>query len=292
MSDIDKKWAERIRTGDRRALERQFSHEAGELQRLLSQPSSPTPAAWRDFRVFLADVGPSPGPAHRLVSTAPDASHGPLQSRWVLLSSKLKTPPHPPAASANSSHAQWTMIAGMPVPYSELPARLGLSFSALSAAVGAGCPIEALIARAAEVQGQVVDLAWFSESAVHQQAFRQAYLAWRMRVSPRYEGAATPQFLYLFMLLPTMARCKASLVAADLWDPLTRQALLERDTSAAWKRFNELLPKAMAVLASFEIYRQYSLTEDIAELSERVTSAEQRFRTGVAEARRPETAAA
>ena len=286
MSAVDKKWAERIRGGDRRALERQFKHEAGELQRIVSEHPQGVHPPWRDFRCFLADVGPSPGPAYKLLGDASCGGYGPGEARWVLQSSKLKAAPPPPPATSHSSHSQWTMIAGMPVPYSELPARLGLSFSALSAAISAGCPIEELVARAGEAQAQVVDLTWFSESVIHQKAFRDAYMAWRLRISPRYHGAATPQFLYLFMLLPTMARCKATLVDADLWNPLTRQALEARDASPAWKRFNELLPKAMTVLGSFEIYRQYSLTDDIAELSERVTTAERRFRTGVAEAQR------
>ena len=286
MSGVDKKWAARIRGGDRRALERQFKHEAGELQRIISESSRELHPPWLDFRCFLADVGPSPGPAYRLVS-ATDKGFRPEEVRWALQAAKLKPAPQPPPSTANSSHSQWTMIAGMPVAYSELPARLGLSFAAMSAAISAGCPIEELVARAGEAQARVADLAWFSESPLHQKAFREAYTAWRLRISPRYQGAATPQFLYLFMLLPTMARCKASLVEADLWNPLTRQVLEARDASAAWKRFNELLPKAMVVLGSFEIYRQYSLTDDIAELSERVTAAERRFRTGVAETQRP-----
>ena len=291
MASVDKRWAERIRAGDRRALERQFKHEAGELQRLVSAQPQAVHPPWRDFRCFLADVGPSPGPAYRLVSTDAGGAYGPGAVKWALQAGALKMAPAPPPSSANSSHSQWTMIAGMPVQYSELPARLGLSFEALSAAISAGCPIEELVARAGEAQTHVADLAWFSDSSEHQKAFRNAYLAWRMRISPRYHSAATPQFLYLFMLLPSMARCKTTLVEAGQWNPLTRQALEARDASPAWKRFNEMLPKAMAVLGSFEIYRQYSLTDDIAELSERVTAAELRFRTGATAVRREAAAA-
>ena len=286
MSKVDKKWAERIRAGDRRALVRQFSHEAGELQRILAEHPEAVHLPWRDFRHFLADVGPSPGPAYRLLSTEAVAAYGPDRVHWALRSSaQKKPPPPPPPQSPNSSSSQWTMIAGMPVQNAELSARLGVSSAAISAAVNAGCDMEALVARAEDAQTQVVDLDWFSESAAHQQAFRQAYLAWRLRISPRYHGAATPQFLYLYMLLPAMAQCKATLVEAGQWNPLTQQVLEARDNSAAWKRFNELLPKAMTVLGGFEIYRQYSLTEDIADLSERVIAAERRFRTDEAATR-------
>ncbi len=138
----------------------------------------------------------------------------------------------------------------------------------------------------------MADLAWFSESAAHRQAFRDAYLAWRRRVSPGHKDAATPQFLYLFMLLPTMARCKATLLQDGLWDPVARQARDLRDASAVWIRFNELLPKAMVVLQGFDIYRQYSLTDEIAELSERVIDEERRFRSGAAEPQTRRSAAA
>ena len=152
--------------------------------------------------------------------------------------------------------------------------------------------MEELVAQAGDAEAQVADLAWFSESAAHQQAFRDAYLAWRRRIPPRHKDAATPQFLYLFMLLPTMARCKATLVEDGLWDPVARQARDLRDASAVWIRFNELLPKAMVVLQGFDVYRQYSLTDQIAELSERIIKEERRFRSGAAEPRGHTAAAA
>ncbi len=297
MSDVDRRWAERIRAGDRRALQRQFRHEAEELHRLLSKRQGGVHPPWRDFRSFLADVGPSPGPAYKLVSTDVHGAYGPQTVRWALQAGKVTAAPATPQASADSSCGQWTVVAGMPVQYADLPARLGLSFAALSAAISAGCPLETLIAQAehaklGDAQAQVADLAWFSDNASHQQAFRDAFMAWRRRISPRHLDAATPQFLYLFMLLPTMARCKASLLDAGLWDPVARQARDLRDASPVWIRFNELLPKAMVVLRGFDIYRQYSLTDEIAELSERVIEEERRFRSGRDEPRRPQAAAA
>ena len=292
MSEVDKRWAERIRAGDRRALQRQFKHEAEELHRLLSTRQAGVHPPWRDFRCFLADVGPSPGPAYKLVSTDIGGAYMPETVKWALQAAKLATAPAAPEASADSSCGQWTMVAGMPVRYADLPARLGLSFAALSAAISAGCPLEDLVARAGDAQAQVADLAWFSDSAAHQQAFRDAFLAWRLRISPRHREAATPQFLYLFMLLPTMARCKATLLEAGLWDPVARQARELGDASPVWIRFNELLPKAMVVLQGFDIYRQYSLTDQIAELSERIIEEERRFRSGRGEPKHPPSAAA
>ena len=292
MADVDQRWAERIRSGDRRALQSQFRHEAEELHRLLSRQQAGVHPPWRDFRCFLADVGPSPGPAYKLVSTHLHGVYKPESVKWALQASKVVVAPAASAASTDSSAGQWTMVAGMPVRYADLPARLGLSFAALSAAMSAGCPLEELIAQAGDAQAQVADLAWFSDSAAHQQAFRDAYMAWRRRISPRHLDAATPQFLYLFMLLPTMARCKATLVEDGLWDPVARQAKALRDASAVWIRFNELLPKAMVMLRGFDIYRQYSLTDEIAELSERVIEQERRFRSEAAAPRRDAATAA
>ncbi len=292
MSEIDRRWAERIRAGDRLALQRQFRHEAEELHRLLSKQKGSVHPPWRDFRCFLADVGPSPGPAYKLVSTELHGAYRPDTVRWALQASKLTVAPAAPEASADSSHAQWTMVAGMPVQYAELPARLGMSFAALSAAISAGCPLEELVAQAGDAQAQAADLTWFSDSAAHQQAFRDAYLAWRRRVPPHHLDAATPQFLYLFMLLPTMARCKATLQDSGLWNPVAQQTRDLRDASPVWIRFNELLPKAMVVLQGFDIYRQYSLTEEIEDLSQRVIEEERRFRSGRGDPRTPLSAAA
>ena len=95
---------------------------------------------------------------------------------------------------------------------------------------------------------------------------------------PKYLAAASPKFLYLHTLVLAMARCKATLDEAGCWKPLTSSGLSARDASPAWKAYNELLPKAVVILPAFEIYRQYSLTEDIDELSRRIQAAERRFR--------------
>lgn len=277
---VDPKWAERIRASDRRALARQFNHEACELHRLLSNEQHEVPAAWRDFRQFLADVGPSPGPRFHLQRR--DGGSGPYRAgavAWMIgrgdaQAARQAAPP----ADPGSTYSQWTMVAGMPVQHSELPSRLGTSFGAISAAVAAGSSLDAVSLRAREAAADVADLGWLSPQEAHQETFRKAYVAWRLKVQPRYQAAATPQFLYLHTLVLAMARCKTVLADAGLWKPLTATAANARDASPAWKTYGELLPKAMTTLAGFEIYRQYSLTEDIDELSQRVEAAERRFR--------------
>ncbi len=278
MAGVDRKWAERIRAGDARALTRQFRHEAGELRRLLMDVARPVTPSWRDFRHFLADVGPSPGPAYELQPLTSAEAWGPDNAAWILRPKAVKPLPPKAPSSPGSSYSQWTMLAGMPVEYGDLPAKLGLSFSDISAVIAVGGSLEGMAAPATDGEEDSVELDWFSDSPSHRQAFRQAYLAWRARVQVRYRRAATPKFLYLYMLAPAMAQAKASLEKEGLWTPHTPAGVARRDASAAWKRFNELLPKAVDIVAGFELYRQYSLTQDIGDLSAQVVAAEARLR--------------
>jgi hypothetical protein len=277
---VDPKWAERVRNSDRRALMRQFHHEARELHRLLSHEQHAVPPAWRDFRSFLADVGPSPGPRFQLQKLrGPVGSYRPGEVAWALVRGGGSERAGPTAApDPASTYSQWTMISGLPVQHADVPARLGVSFGALSAATAAGESVEVVAQKARAAGAEVADLAWLSPVQQHQETFRKGFVAWRLKVLPRFATAATPQFLYLHTVVTAMVRCKAVLAEAGLWKPLTDTALAGRDASPAWKSFNELLPKATVTLAGFEIYRQYSLTEDIDELGQRIETAERRFR--------------
>ncbi len=286
MSDgVDTKWAARIRDGDRRALARQFSHEASELRRILLESPEGVHPPWADFRRFLADVGPSPGPAYRLTPTGAGAKtpYRPGEVRWAQKPPAAAVVVSAPARQPRAIYSQWTMLAGHPVEYGELPARLGVPFKTISAATGAGCSLDDLAVQIAEAKDEVADLSWFSASPARQQAFRGAFLSWRLKVQVGYRKAATAKFLYLYTLLPAMAQSRTALVAAGYWRPRTLEVRDLRDASAPWKRFNELQPRAQAILADFEIYRQYSLVDDIDELSARVVAAERRFREGSVE---------
>ena len=278
MAVIDRKWAERIVVGDRRALVSQFRHEAGELHQLLSSQDPAVPPGWRDFRRFLADVGPSPGPAHHLQRIVSKAAWCGDNVAWVLKPKELKAPPPAPPPSPDSSYLQWTMIAGMPIDCADLPARLRLSFASISSAAAAGCSLDELAAESLRAAPDLEDLRWFSRSSAHQQAFRDAYMAWRLRVDFRNRDRAKPKFLYLYMLVPAMTRAKAALDRVGLWRPSTPRAQAERDIHPAWRQFNELLPKAQAMAAEFEPYRAYSVGEDIDALCGRITADEAHLR--------------
>ena len=278
MAAVDRGWADRIRAGDARALVRQFEHEARELRRLMQKHPAEMHAPWRDFRRFLADVGPSPGPAFHLQRIDLTRGYFPGGVRWTAKADAVVEAPRPPPASPESSRETWTMMAGVPVAYDELPDRLGVPLAALSAAAASGFTLDEVVANLDEARAEAAELSWFSPSHVHQDAFRQAYIAWRLRVQGAHRPRATTRFLYLFMLLPAMAECKAKLVQAGRWAPRDSAALALREADPAWKRFSELLPKAIVAIAGFEVYRKYSLTDDIEKLAERIGADELVFR--------------
>ena len=279
MAAVDRKWAERIRAGDGRALARQFEHEVSELRSVAREHCGDVPRAWQDFRAFLADVGPSPGPAFRLQKVDPGRPLDGGNAHWAAnRKATVEDIPARPPSSPGSSASDWTLMAGLGVDYADIPERFGVSFASLAAAVNGGVPLDDVLANLRKARDEVTSLGWFSENPQHQQAFRHAFLAWRLKVQPRHAGDATPRFLYLYMLLPTMAACRATLAEAGLWGPKTPSATFERDEHPGWRRFNELLPKATAIVRGFESYRQYSLIDDIDELAVRITAAELRLR--------------
>ena len=282
MPNVDAAWAARIRCGDMRALVRQFRHEAAELHRLLTHCQRDVPPSWRDFRTFLADVGPSPGPKFCLERIGRAyGSYGPGQVEWRLRR-------HMPSFGVASSdsidpstiHSQWTMISGFPVQYADMPRELGLSFSTISQACRDGMNVEAVVASARLASVEASDLSWVSPQKAHQEVFRRAYIAWRLKVQPRYLEAATPKFLYLHTLVTAMAQLRAALLAEDLLTPLSESRQRARDVDPRWKSLNELTPKAVFLLSSFHAYQSYSLPSDLEGLDRRVQAAERRFRQG------------
>jgi hypothetical protein len=281
-SPVDAGWARRIRSGDARALVRQFKHEAAELHRLLTYSQRDVPSSWRDFRMFLAEVGPSPGPKFRLERVGP--ASGPLKAGGVEWRPRTAATTARAAstaagtAEAGSSYSQWTMISGFPIQYADVPRELGVSFSALSQACRDGMSLEAVAASARMSNTETADLSWVSTQEAHQDVFRRAFVAWRLKVQPRYQGAATPKFLYLHTLVTAMAQIRAALLAEDLWAPLSDSRRSMRDGDPRWKSLNELTPKAISLLAAFDAYRGYQLPSDLHDLDVRIQMAERRFR--------------
>ncbi|WP_158917133.1 hypothetical protein [Caulobacter sp. S45] len=253
-----------------------FKLESAEHRRIVFDRNAKFPDVWRDFRSFLLSVGPCPGEHYRLAATLGERAYGD-DSRWEHKGAKRPAAP-PPPPSPETTYSQWTMISGQPVEVAKLSTSLGVPFSSIAAALNAGRQPDELVKQSDVASALLGDINWFSAEPQHQDAFRQAFRAWHMKVNPRFAEMATPKFLYLYILLPDMIRCKTALADTDLWDPPTEWQKRLRDASPIWKRYCELFPKAQLAAQEFKTYRQYSLTSQLEDLWTRIQSTEARFR--------------
>jgi hypothetical protein len=272
-------WAARIAKLQLRTLLIEFTLEAAEHRRIVFDRNAKFPESWRDFRQFLLLLGPAPGEHYRVMPTVGEKGYD-QRSRWEHKSAKRQAQPNPASrqSSPDATYSQWTMMAGKPIEYTTLSRTLNVPFENMAVALNAGRSPDEIVQQSSVATTMSLQMDWFSSDQQRQDAFRGAYRAWHMKVEGRFSGAATPKFLYLYILLPEMIRCKATLLEADLWDPLSERHRSMRDASPAWKRYCELFPKAQVAVQEMDIYRQYSLTSQLEDLWTRVETAEKRFR--------------
>src|ERR1700748_2091797 len=95
-----------------------YKHEAGEHRRILFERGSGLSPAWKDFRVFLNDLGPAPSNEHlatRLM--AGDLTYGPGKVAWMHRS--LQGGPVNPLAKipakSGDTPSQWVTVQGRQV---------------------------------------------------------------------------------------------------------------------------------------------------------------------------------
>jgi hypothetical protein len=272
-------WAERIAKLQLRALLIEFRQEAAEHRRIVFDRNAKFPEGWRDFRQFLLALGPAPSEHYRVAPTVGEKGYD-QRSHWEHKSTKRQPPvrPPPPTSSPDHTYSQWTMMAGRPIEYTTLSRTLNVPFENMAVALNAGRSPDDIVQQSSVATTMSLQMDWFSTDEKRQDAFRSAYRAWHMKIEGRFSTAATPKFLYLYILLPEMIRCKATLLEADLWDPLSERHRSMRDASPAWKRYCELFPKAQVAVQEMDIYRQYSLSTQLEDLWSRVETAEKRFR--------------
>ncbi|MGC1303095.1 MAG: hypothetical protein WA840_12030 [Caulobacteraceae bacterium] len=276
--DLAPAWVKRVENMKLRDLMIAFKLEAAEHRRIIFDRSAKFPEAWRDFRGFLLGVGPCPSEHHRVAPTTGERGYD-ADSRWKPKGAKRTGPAAAQRPAPDAVYSQWTAIGGKPVEYTTLSTSLGVPFSSVAVALNAGRKPDEIVQQSDVATTLVQEMGWFSSDSERQDAFRRAFRAWHMKVDERFANMATPRFLYLYILLPDMIRCKTALVEADLWDPLTDRQRHLRDASPLWKRYYELFPKAQVAVQDFDIYRQYSLTSQIEDLWTRVEATERKFRS-------------
>ncbi len=268
---------------DQKLLMAKYRHEAAEHRRILFGRGSGMDPSWRNFRQFLADMGPAPDAEHVVTRVTPgDLTYAPGKCAWI---HRDRQPALAPPPSAEPSPARtfglWARVGGQAVEYAALAKRLGVPFEAMAVALRSGQSPEDMVQQAAIADSHVTTGApWLPPERDRRDAFFTAYRMWHMQVHPRFAAAATPAFLYLYSALPGMKKTRDSLMALNLWNPPTEQGRQQRSAHDLWRRYCDSMMRVEAARAEFAIYRQYSLTDEIDDLWARVRQAEERFRSG------------
>ena len=284
---------------------RKYAGEASIHRNILMSRGTGVTGTWRDFRAFLSDIGPRPSDQHLLVLTnRTERTYGPGRARWMTpeeqavheaefdrLEAEKKREEqkllHEAAAMKRAkapnapNFGQWTPMGGQQVSYSDVAKRLAIPVGALSKTMAGGRTADDLVKRAssaAELINQ--EASWLPPDPARKAGFFEAYRIWHMQVQPQFSRAATPTFLFLYIALPVMKECRDQLQALDLWNPLGQRAMNARDAHVAWKKYCEFMPRAQVAIMEIPIYATYSLLSDLDALSERILTAEKRFREG------------
>jgi hypothetical protein len=270
---------------DQKQLMAKYRHEAAEHRRIVFGRGSGIDPSWRNFRQFLADMGPAPDGNHLITRVTPgDLTYAPGKCAWIHRDRQPALTSTPIEPAPPRTFGMWASVAGQPVEYATLAKRLGVPFDAMAVALRSGQSPDELVEQAtvaeALMSGSSNDANWLPVEKDRRDAFFTAYRMWHMQVHPRFAAAATPAFLYLYSALPGMKKTRDALIAIGLWNPPTAQGRQQRSAHDLWRRYCDAMMRVEGARAEFPIYRQYSLTDEIDELWSRVHQAEQRFRAG------------
>lgn len=281
------------RTMDQKALMAKYRHEASEHRRIVMGRGSGICPTWRNFRQFIADMGPAPDPQHIITRVvAGDLTFAPGKCAWIHRDRQPVLAPPAAEGSSGPTFGIWASVEGAQIEYGALSKRLGVPMEAMTVALRSGQSPEELVRKAEVAQTMMNrDAPWLPPEPERREAFFTAYRMWHMQVHPRYAAAATPAFLYLYSALPGMRKSRDGLIALNLWDPPTAQGKRDRSVHDLWRRFCEAMLRVETARIEFAIYKQYSLTDHLEELWQRVKQAEERFRAGPRDQAPPSAAA-
>jgi hypothetical protein len=265
------------------ALHQQYKHEAAEHRRILFERGSGLSPSWKDFRVFLQDLGPAPSNDHlatRLM--AGDLTYAPGRVAWIHRSYQ-RQPVNPLAKftpKSGDSYSQWIEVQGTLIEFTDLARVLGVPFEAMAVALRSGVTPEQLVQQSsiAETLSQAPS-PWLSDE--RRDAFMVGYRMWHMQIQPQYAAEASPSFLFIFGALPNMMRIKQQLIEIGLWDPPTDRGKEQRREHDLWRRYCENMARIESARADIAPLRQYSLNSQLEEMWEHVKKLEARFRTGM-----------
>lgn len=270
---------------DQKQLMTKYRHEAAEHRRILFGRGSGMDPSWRNFRQFLADMGPAPDPEHLVTRVTPgDLTYAPGKCAWIHRDRQPALAQPAPESPPARTFGLWANVGGQPVEYASLAKRLGVPFEAMAVALRTGQSPEEMVQQAQVAEqlmgGSAADASWLPPERERREAFFTAYRMWHMQVHQRYAAAATPSFLYLYSALPGMKKTRDALISLGLWNPPTEQGRQERSAHDLWRRYCDSMLRVEGARAEFAIYKQYSLTDQLDELWARVRQAEERFRAG------------
>lgn len=259
-----------------------YKHEAAEHRRILFERGSGLAPSWKDFRVFLNDLGPAPSHEHLVMRLmAGDLTYGPGKVAWIHRSFQ-RAPVNPLARIApksGDSYSQWVTVQGRQVEYTDLARALGVPFEAVAVALRNNISPEQLIQQASVAQTlSQAPSPWLSDE--RREAFMTGYRMWHMMILPPYAAEASPGFLFLFGGLPNLLALKKQLIDIGLWDPPTQKGKEQRQNHDLWRRYCENMARMESARVEIGPLRQYSLSTEVEAMWEHVKKLERRYRTG------------
>jgi hypothetical protein len=264
-----------------KGLFQEYKHEAAEHRRILFERGSGLSPAWKDFRVFLQDLGPAPSNEHlatRLM--AGDLTYAPGRVAWIHKSFQ-QAPVNPLSKipmKTGEGYSQWLEVQGRMIEFTDLAKALGVPFGAMAVALKSGVTPDQLLQQAsiAETLSQSPS-PWLSDE--RRDSFMVGYRMWHMQILPHYASEGTPSFLFIFGALPNMLKIKQQLIEIGLWDPPTQKGKEQRQNHDLWRRYCENMARIESARVDIAALRQYSLATQIEEMWEHVKKLERRFRT-------------
>lgn len=273
-------WRRQIETAQLRDLMMQFRREADIHRSIMLRRGTGVASEWKNFKQFLVDVGPCPGPEHDLIAFYDnERSFGPGRVHWAPRGTKPKPAPPKPINPVAGGYGQWASLGGESVSFTGLADKLATPLIPILQALNDGSTPDKVASdvKAADAMMNAKAI-WLPPDGKRRETFFMAFRAWRLAIRPELHAHATPAFLFLYTALPVMRDSREELMRLDLWKPLTHSKWSAREAHIAWKRYCEMMPRAQVALSEVKAYASFSLESELDVLCARILEAEKRLR--------------